>query len=85
MSRSPDAGGAPATAPRRNVIGLRRFRFTAFSGLLGAAVAGAYAHFIGCRTGSCPLTSNVWTASTYGALVDLLVGWPGRGGSRQAE
>jgi hypothetical protein len=45
---------------------------------LGALVAGAYAYFIGCRTGTCPLTSNVWTAGLYGAFVGAIVGWPAR-------
>ena len=85
MSHAPDTGGAFATAPRRSAPGLRRFRFTALAALVGATAAGAYAHFIGCKTGSCPITSNVWTASSYGALVGVLVGWPARGGSRRAE
>ena len=64
------------------------------SGLLGVAgaVAGAaYAHFVGCRTGTCPITSSVWTASLYGGVVGALVGLPDRrrgrshaGGSRGA-
>jgi hypothetical protein len=53
--------------------------------LLAAAVGGggmaAYAHFVGCRTGTCPLTSNVWVASLYGAVVGALVGWPQRRGA----
>jgi hypothetical protein len=74
----------PAAPPRG--AGLRRFRFTAVSALLGAGVAGAYAHFIGCKTGTCPLTSNVWTASLYGGLVGLFASWPARRGpSRQAQ
>lgn len=45
-------------------------------GLLGACAAAAYAYFVGCRSGTCPLTSNVWTASLYGAFVGAIVGWP---------
>ncbi len=45
---------------------------------LGAALGAAYAHFIGCRTGTCPLTSSVWTAGLYGAVVGGIAGWPGR-------
>ncbi len=45
----------------------------------GASAAAAYAHFVGCRTGTCPLTSNVWTASLYGGAVGALLGWPARG------
>jgi uncharacterized protein DUF6132 len=50
----------------------------AAAAVLGGASAAAYAHFIGCRTGTCPLTSNVWIASLYGAAVGALVGWPDR-------
>jgi hypothetical protein len=45
---------------------------------LGAAAAGAYAWFIGCETGTCPLTSNVWIATLYGTFVGAVAGWPAR-------
>ncbi len=44
----------------------------------GAAAGAAYSYFIGCRTGTCPITSNVWISSLYGAFVGGLVGWPPR-------
>jgi len=46
-------------------------------GVLAAAGAG-YAHFVGCSTGSCPLTSSVWRMALYGFLVGVLAGWPPR-------
>ena len=51
---------------------------TALGALLGAAGGAAYAHFIGCRTGTCPLTSKVWSAALFFGLAGLLVGWPER-------
>jgi hypothetical protein len=36
---------------------------------LGAAGGYAYWYFIGCSTGSCPLTSNWHTSTLYGLLV----------------
>ncbi len=51
---------------------------TAVVALLGAGAAAGYAHFVGCNTGTCPLTSNVWTASVYGAVVGGIAGWPAR-------
>jgi outer membrane lipoprotein SlyB len=51
---------------------------TALVAFVGAAAGGAYAYFIGCKTGTCPLTSSVWTASVYGALVGGVLGWPNR-------
>jgi hypothetical protein len=51
---------------------------TAIFAALGASCAAAYAYFVGCRTGTCPITSSVWTASLYGAFVGAVAGWPGR-------
>ncbi|HEY6001935.1 MAG TPA: DUF6132 family protein [Anaeromyxobacter sp.] len=50
----------------------------AAAALLGGGAAAAYAHFVGCRTGTCPLTSNVWIASLYGAALGAVLGWPER-------
>lgn len=80
------------TLDRRTVLGgspgrLRRL----FSGphlrtlvgaVLGASLAGAYAWFIGCKTGTCPLTSSVWTAALYGTFVGAVAGWPARAKAR---
>jgi len=51
---------------------------TAVAALLCAFAAAMYAHFVGCKTGTCPLTSNVWSASLYGAGVGAVLGWPSR-------
>lgn len=41
--------------------------------VLGGALLGfAYQRVIGCRTGTCPLTSNAYIATIYGAVVGLL-------------
>jgi hypothetical protein len=42
----------------------------------GAGLLATYAHFIGCRTGTCALTADVPTATVVGALVGLVIGWP---------
>jgi hypothetical protein len=64
----------------------RRWVRPAITAALGALAGGLYAHFVGCRTGTCPLTSSIWTASIYGAFVGGAAGWPGRpeGSRRQA-
>lgn len=54
-----------------------RARALVVGGVLAAAGAG-YAHFVGCSTGSCPLTSSVWRMALYGFLVGVLAGWPPR-------
>jgi len=45
-------------------------------GAFGALSGGSYAHFSGCRTGSCVLLSSVRSASVAGALIGLVIGWP---------
>ena len=43
---------------------------------LGAIAGYAYYHFIGCTSGSCPITSNPWISTVYGAAMGgLLVPW----------
>lgn len=50
---------------------------TAAGAAAGAALGGAYAHFVGCHTGTCPLTSNVWIAATFFGITGAVVGVPG--------
>jgi hypothetical protein len=40
---------------------------------LGGAAGFAYYKFVGCRTGTCPITSNPWISTIYGALLGLLL------------
>jgi len=39
---------------------------------IGAGLGYAYYALIGCVSGSCPITSNPWISSGYGALVGAL-------------
>ncbi len=50
---------------------------TAAGALLGALAGAAYAYFIGCSSGTCPLTSNVWTAALFFGFTGGVVGIPG--------
>ena len=55
-------------------------------GVVGGAAAGAaYANWIGCLTGSCPLTSNPLTAAVMGALVGASALWPGPSAQQRRE
>ncbi len=48
---------------------IRAMAFT----LLGAVAGFLYQHFVGCRTGHCPITSNRYVATLYGAAMGYLV------------
>ncbi|MEO8167261.1 MAG: DUF6132 family protein [bacterium] len=50
---------------------MKRGLFTA----AGAAVGFAYYYYIGCASGSCPITSNPYISTAYGALVGIVGGW----------
>ena len=41
--------------------------------LLGAGAGYLYYKFIGCAAGTCPITSNPWSSTLYGAVLALLV------------
>lgn len=46
--------------------------------LIGAVLGYAYYYFIGCNTGGCPITSNPYTTTGYGALIGAIWSLPSR-------
>jgi hypothetical protein len=44
--------------------------------IAGAGAGYAYYYFIGCTSGSCPLTSNWYVTTLYGGFTGLLLGYP---------
>lgn len=43
-------------------------------GVVGGVLGFAYYKFIGCATGTCPLTSNPWISTLYGMFLGGLIG-----------
>lgn len=41
--------------------------------VLGGALGYAFYRFIGCSTGSCPITSNPWFSTAYGVVLGLVI------------
>lgn len=44
--------------------------------LAGALLGYAYYYFIGCSSGSCPITSNPYISTFYGALIGFILVFP---------
>lgn len=43
----------------------------------GAALGYAYYYYIGCNSRGCPITSNPYISTLYGALIGLILIFPG--------
>ncbi|HNQ82715.1 MAG TPA: DUF6132 family protein [Bacteroidales bacterium] len=61
----------------KNTLKDKLFRWNsilALAGILTGAIGGyLYYYFVGCRTGTCPLTSNPWLTVVWGATVGYLI------------
>ncbi|HEX9051573.1 MAG TPA: DUF6132 family protein [Anaeromyxobacter sp.] len=51
---------------------------TALGAALGATGGALYAHFVGCHTGTCAITSSVWTSGAFFGFTGALVAMPGK-------
>ena len=46
--------------------------------LAGGLLGFAYYYFIGCNSGSCPITSNPYVSTLYGAVIGLVLAIPSK-------
>jgi hypothetical protein len=49
--------------------------------LLGGGAGFAYFYFVGCQSGTCPITSNPYISTAYGALIGIVMSSGARKGS----
>ena len=55
------------------------FNLKSAAGLAAGALLGyGYYYFVGCRTGSCPISGNPYISSVYGAMIGLLFAFPSK-------
>ena len=47
--------------------------------VIGAVLGFAWYRFIGCSSGTCPITSNPWISTLYGALIGFMLASTGGG------
>jgi xanthine/uracil permease len=52
---------------------LKKYRLTIIGFLVGAVGGYLYYYFVGCSTGTCPITSNPWRMTLYGSLLGVLL------------
>ena len=41
--------------------------------LAGGGLSYLYYRFVGCKTGTCPITRNPWISTIYGMLIGLMI------------
>ena len=55
------------------------FNIKSVSAILGGAVLGfGYYYFVGCRTGSCPISGSPYISTLYGAVVGMVLSLPSK-------
>ena len=45
---------------------------TILGGVIGAAIGFLVYRFVGCKTGTCPITANPWMSMIFGGLMGFL-------------
>ncbi len=51
---------------------MKKYVWLVIGGVAGAIAGYAYWYYIGCMSGSCPITSSPLNSSIYGAVMGLL-------------
>ena len=51
----------------------------------GALLGYAYYYFIGCNSGTCPITSNPLISTLYGSIMGFIIAMPGKNTEKSNE
>ncbi len=57
---------------------MNKYTKLALGAVAGAILGYAYYYFIGCSSGSCPITSNWHISTLYGTVVGLALAFPNK-------
>lgn len=52
--------------------------------IVGACAGFAYYYYVGCLSGSCPLSSNPYISTAYGALVGTILSMNGKSKNKES-
>lgn len=57
-----------------NIQALLKKHYIRIIGIVAGLTGGyLYYHFVGCNSGTCPITSNPWVSTLYGGLIGYLL------------
>lgn len=56
---------------------MKRYYKLLLFGIFGGLLGYGYYYFVGCTSGGCPLTSNWFVTTIYGAFAGAILGIPG--------
>lgn len=57
---------------------MNKYLKRAFPVLIGGLLGFAYYYYIGCNSGNCPITSNPYVSTVYGAFLGFVIGFPSK-------
>ncbi|TVL96271.1 MAG: hypothetical protein CV087_23825 [Candidatus Brocadia sp. WS118] len=61
----------------------KRFLKPVLFGVAGAVLGFSYYYFIGCQSGTCPITSNPYISTAYGMLMGVVLGVGGKSAPKE--
>ncbi len=60
---------------------MKKYGILVLGGIVGAFAGYLYYYFIGCNSGTCPLTSNPYYSTILGLIFGLILFFPNKKGS----